>query len=263
MGPAESINLVEVALREFIEHVLVDKFGRDEWIKACGTPDKIERWRDRRTEEGKRREGIVTEERLLYFSDFTDLAPVVRKHWDLFKPCFGDRKTFDVYMDRLEEFRNAPMHARKLVPFERSLVDGMAGELRNKITIYRSEATALDKRFPRIEFARDSFGRTRHGEASIDDPSITLHPGDEVIFELSGCDPLGGDLRWEMRVYSPGETIKAAGADIEFRWLVTEEQIGEHVFAELHLISDRKWHRHTGYDDAVIFAYTVLPRRAM
>ena len=40
------------------------------------------------------------------------------------------RKTFDVYMDRLEEFRNPPMHSRTLVPFEVALVEGMTGEIR-------------------------------------------------------------------------------------------------------------------------------------
>ncbi len=38
------------------------------------------------------------------FVDFTDLALIVRKRWEAFKPCLGDKKTSEVYMERLEDF---------------------------------------------------------------------------------------------------------------------------------------------------------------
>jgi hypothetical protein len=260
MGPAESINLVEVALRDLIEYVLAGKFGPDEWINECGTPEKVERWRERRTEEGKRRDSIVAEDRLLYFSDFSDLAPIIKKHWELFKPCFGDRKTFDVYMDRLEESRNPPMHARSLVPFERALVEGMTGEIRNKVTIYRSEATAVDQHFPRIEFARDSFGHAGRS-GGLAHTSLILHPDDEVVYECAGCDPMGHTLKWTMTVLPGGESQQSEGPEVRFEWIVTEDNISALTFVSLKLISDRSWHRHAGCDDEVNFGYAVLPRR--
>ena len=61
-------------------------------------------------------------------------------------------------MNRLEGFRNAPMHSRTLVPFEGALAEGMTGEIRNKVTSYRSELDLADRHFPRIEYVRDSFG---------------------------------------------------------------------------------------------------------
>ena len=153
--------------------------------------------------EAKKRDGATTEQRLLYYSDFADLAPVIRKHWELFKPCLGEHKTFDVYMDRLEEFRNAPMHSRTLVPFERALAEGMAGEIRNKVTIHRSGLDPANRHFPRIEYVRDSLGNAAPaGPMAIVDTSLTLYPGDEILFECSGLGPPGwaaqvDNGRWE------------------------------------------------------------------
>lgn len=196
MAPSDAISAVETVLRDLIEQVLSDEFG-EEWIEQCGTPAKIEKWRERQVEETKTRDGTTTEERLLSYSDFTDLARVIKKHWELFKPCLGDRKTFDVYMDRLEEFRNPKMHSRALVPFEGALVEGMTGEIRNKVTIFRSGLDPEDRHFPRIEYVRDSFGHAPTGGSPMDTllTGLTLYPGDEVSVECSGWDPQDGTLK--------------------------------------------------------------------
>jgi hypothetical protein len=262
MPPADAINAVEVVLRDLVEQVLTEKHG-EEWIERCGTPEKIEKWRERKLEEAKKRDGTTPEPRLLYYSDFTDLAPMIKKHWELFKPCLGDRKTFDVYMDRLEEFRNAPMHSRNLVPFERALAEGIAGEIRNKVTIYRSGLDPADRHFPRIEYVRDSFGHAPTGGSSMDmlRTSITLYPGDEVSYDGSGCDPQDGALKWTMQVLAGDQPlVEEQGRQVSFTWRVTEANISESTFVHVSLISDRPWHRATGYDDRRSFIYAVLPR---
>jgi hypothetical protein len=137
----------------------------------------------------------------------------------------------------------------------------MTGELRNKVTIYRSQTTQADQHFPRIEFARDSFGRHAHGTI-VNDPPMTLHPGDQVVFECAGCDPLDHPLTWTMTVLPGGPTEVREGFQARFDWHLTEQNIGATSYAQLYLVSDRAWHRHDGYDDRVIFAYAVLPRRA-
>jgi hypothetical protein len=262
MAPSDAINAVEVVLRDLIEQVLTEKFG-DDWIEQCGTPEKIERWRERRIEEAKQRDGTTTDERLLYYSDFTDLATVIKKHWELFKPCLGDRKTFDVYMDRLEEFRNAPMHSRALVPFEVALAEGMAGEIRNKVTIYRSGLDPADRHFPRIEYVRDSFGNAPTGGSPMDMllTGLTLYPGDEISFQCSGWDPQDGALTWTMQVLAGDQPIvEEHGRQASFTWRVTEANIGASTFVHVSLISDRAYHRAAGVDDVRTFVYMVLPR---
>jgi Swt1-like HEPN len=261
VAPSDAINAVEIVLRDLIEQVLSDEFG-EAWIEQCGTPEKIEKWRERRVEEAKMRDGTTTEERLLSYSDFTDLARVIKKHWELFKPCLGDRKTFDVYMDRLEEFRNPPMHSRTLVPFEGALVEGMAGEIRNKVTIYRSGLDPADRHFPRIEYVRDSFGNAPTGNAPSEmaHTGLTLHPGDEVSFDCSGWDPQDGPLKWTMDVLPGAPVVEEHGRQASFTWRVTEANIGDSTFVVVNLISDRPWHRSAGHDDGRTFVYRVLPR---
>ncbi|MBA2725292.1 MAG: hypothetical protein H0U53_04815 [Actinobacteria bacterium] len=262
MAPSDAINAVEIVLRDLVEQVLTEKHG-EEWIEQCGTAEKIERWRERKVEEAKKRDGTATEERLLYYSDFTDLAPMIKKHWELFKPCLGDRKTFDVYIGRLEEFRNAPMHSRALVPFERALAEGMTGEIRNKVTIYRSGLDPAAHHFPRIEYVRDSFGNapTGGGAAEILQTGLTLHPGDEISFEGSGWDPQDGPLKWTMQVFGGDQLLhEKQGPRASFTWHVTEANIAVDTFVELRLISERRWHRKSSYDDRRSFVYTVLPR---
>lgn len=262
MAPSDAINAVEIVMRDLVEQVLTEKHGEG-WIEQCGTPEKIDKWRERKLEEAKKRDGTTTEQRLLYYSDFTDLAPVIKKHWELFKPCLGDRKTFDVYMDRLEEFRNAPMHSRTLTPFERALAEGMAGEIRNKVTIYRSALDPADRHFPRIEFVRDSFGNAPTGGSPLDifQTGLTLHPDEEISFEGSGWDPQEGALKWTMQVLSGDQpVVEEHGRQASFMWRVTEANISAQTFVHVRLISDRPWHQDSGYDDQRRFVYTVLPR---
>lgn len=260
MEPTEALNAVESSLRDLIAQVLEAKSGAD-WIAQCATDERLQRWRDRKREESKKRDGTRTDARLIAFADFTDLAPIIRKHWEDFKPCLGDRKTFDVYMDRLEDFRNAPMHSRVLVPFERALLEGMAGEIRNKVTIYRTK-DSTDRFFPRIESARDSFGNSHDG-GRVADTDLVLHPGDQVVFDCIGWDPEDRPLEWDLSVVTgmaryAEERVSTNPARLT--WNVDEQDIAEHVRVWVTLRSDRRWHRNGVDDDAAGFRYRVLPR---
>jgi hypothetical protein len=259
MEPTEAINNLEVVLRDLIAQLLTAEFGA-EWIAQCGTAEKIQKWQERREEEAKKRDGTVVEDRLIYFADFTDLSPIIKKHWDLFQSCLGEKKTFETYMGRLEDFRNAPMHSRALVDFEQKLIQGMTGEIRNKVTLFQTEANAADRHFPRIEFVRDSFGRTAN--SGIVPPDITVHPGDEVTFECSGWDPDDLRLAWILVVNGFHTSFEQDGTTCVVTWRVTEEHIGEGTFVEIQLKSFRRWHRNSGagHDGNVHFRYTVLPR---
>ena len=83
------------------------------------------------------------------------------------------------------------MHSRTLVPFEGALAEGMTGEIRNKVTSYRSELDLADRHFPRIEYVRDSFGNapTRGSLTDIVISGLTSYPGDQISYECSGWDP--------------------------------------------------------------------------
>ena len=262
MDTKDSINAVEVVLRDLIEKTLGEQFGSD-WIEQSGvTPERIEGWRRRKAEEAKRRDGTVLEEGILQFSDFTDLKVIIEKHWALFKSCFGERKTFDVYMSRLEDFRNPEMHSRALLPFETALVEGITGEIRNKVTLFQSGTDDLDRHFPRIEQVRDSFGNTASGTGWMDrtnDTGLVLHPGDTVIFECSSWDPAGLVPTWRMS-RRLGETIEQEGSQTTFRWDIEESEIAGLVVVRFTLTSPRPYHREGSDDGDVSLQYKVLPR---
>jgi len=258
MEPAEAINSVEVVLRDLIELTLSSELG-DAWLEKCGaTPERIEQWHERKAEETKRRDGTIQDGSILDYADFTDLGVIIRKHWSLFKPCLGDRRKFEVYVDRLEECRNPPMHSRLLVPFERSLVEGMAGEIRNAVTVYRGERESSDRHFPRIEYVQDSFGRSV-GQSEMSSDKPVLRPGDSVMFDCSGWDPLGEALRWELYA-RPTLLDQSDGAHAQLQWTASEEDIGEITLIEASLVGSRSYHRHYQHDGEARFVFQVLPR---
>jgi len=76
MDVTQALRDTENALRDFIAATLERSAGR-EWLDSCGvTPDRITKWRARKSEERRRQEAGVVDERLLYYADFYDLKTV-------------------------------------------------------------------------------------------------------------------------------------------------------------------------------------------
>jgi hypothetical protein len=46
------------------------------------SPERIVKWKDKREEELKKFDGILSEKRLIYYSDFYDLGNIISKNWD-------------------------------------------------------------------------------------------------------------------------------------------------------------------------------------
>jgi hypothetical protein len=261
----DPLKLTENVLRELIEDLMSVRHGPD-WIKQLGvTAERVEQWEARRDEERKRRAGTVVDERLLWYSDWTDLQTVFDKHWELFEPCFGKKKRFDTYLDRLGALRNPDAHSRPLRPFERALIDGMTGEIRQQVTLFRSAGGGgpEPEHFPRIESLIDSFGNTKEmaAMARFASTGLTLRPGDVVTFSGSAWDPSGNPVSWRAQ-FNHGPVLYEwqEGNELECTWLVQESDIRESVFLEISLRSNKSYHRLAGgVDDKVTFVYTVLP----
>lgn len=261
---SEALAAAENALRDLIETVLG---GTPDWLKASGlSPERIAKMEGRQQVEAKSRGGGVAnvERRVLYFAELYDLQTILDKHWQKFAPCLGDRKTFLPMFDRMEDLRNPEAHGRELLPFERHLALGIAGEIRNRVAIFRSGSEPTKQYFPHIEAIRDQFGHvvsgTSHGPASgLAETGITLHPGDEVVFELRAWDPEGVALRWEFAIPSHEASRSIAPEEGLFTWRVRDVHIGERVMAFFSIVSSRPYHRNGDDDDFAMFAYRVLP----
>jgi len=103
----QALRDTENALREFIAATLERALGRD-WLDSCGvSQERITKWKDRQSEERRRHEAGVVEERLLYYADFYDLKTILKKHWQRdFSEALGDLKRFEVLFDELARYRD-------------------------------------------------------------------------------------------------------------------------------------------------------------
>lgn len=270
MPDDEPLGVAENVLRDLIKDVLAAQHG-EAWHDHLGvTAERRAKWEERRVEERKRRTGGVADERLLYYADFTDLKTIIGNdtNWALFKDCFGVKKVFDVYLDRLGALRNPGAHSRALMDFERNLIIGMTGELRQKVAIYRSGGGGgpEPEHFPRIDEVRDSYGHTTPGAASAPvtghmRTGLTLRPGDRVSFYGAATDPEDRPLHWRIHFDPIGVMHTANGPTLEFEWVVEERHIGESRWVLFWLESDRPYHRSGHIDDSAAFQYHILPPR--
>src|ERR1039458_6350117 len=129
----QAIREVENLLRDFIAGTLETAFGSD-WTEKCGvTPERIEKWKQRKTDEQRRQEGGVVEPRIIYYADFYDLGNILKRNWEKFSPALGDLKTVEVYLGELEKMRDAGAHGRDLLPHQKQLANGIAGEIRTRL----------------------------------------------------------------------------------------------------------------------------------
>jgi hypothetical protein len=261
----DAITSVENSMRDLISRTMEQAHGTS-WLDYLGvTPERIESWRQRREEEPKRRPGGAVDDRLMYYSDFRDLASIVKKNWEHFRGCFGDKRRFEVYTDRLLAFRNPDAHSRALLPFEEHLAVGMAGELRQEITLFLSSGAGAPEPeyFARIEEVRDSYGLRAVGHATGPIGSYTsevvLRPGDRVTFHGRAWDPHGGALTWRIR--ANGDKAELEGPSFEWEWTVKESDIGEGTAIWFVVASDRPYSRFDREDDLLQIRYRVLPPR--
>jgi hypothetical protein len=254
----DALTAVENVLRDLVEETLHAQFG-DEWLAESGlSSDRTAALAQRREEERQRREGAhKVEERLIYYSDLSDLDRILKKNWQLFAPCLGDHKTMEIYMNRLIDFRHPDRHGRDLLPFEQQLLFGITGEIRNKITIFSSEKDPSQNYFPRIEYVRDSFGNVAKPGLNTD-TGLILHAVDEVIFTCVAWDPKGEPVKWEWNaMYGTSRGSSETGS---LKWHVEEPDIADPQIVHIWLISGRAFHRQWTTDDVAAFSYRVLPR---
>lgn len=257
MEPTEAINALEVAFRELIRLV----WGND-WIAKSKVD--VPRLEDKLRDEQSKRRGAVVSTDLLDYTEFTQLGEMLIKNWGDFAPALGGQKYPKVYIERLNNLRNAPMHSRVLLPFERDLLSGIVGEFLNLMAIYRSQRGPDMQFYPVIDSAVDSYGN-KPGADMLGKGVFRLEVGDKVSFTCRATDPQGRPLHWKLIVVqnlAPDslETVReATGTNVTFNWTVSERQVGEDAIADIQLMSDAEFHRRGTLDDRVQFYYAINP----
>lgn len=255
MEPTEAINLVEVVLRDLVRLVLGDA-----WIQSRRVDiDKLD---EKRREDIAKRRGTAVNDDLLAYTEFTQLQQIILDDWDKFSPALGKKKYIEVYFDRLNGFRNPAMHSRSLLEFERDLVNGIVGELRNLVVIYRSTRGPDNEFYPKIEQVTDSFGNNPNVGLDVA-PKQRLKVGDVVKFECKGLDPQDRNLIWQMREGIGFYNIlaEAQGSEVTLELTITGELVQEQLRVTITMTSDGQYHRNRFWDEDCVFHYAVDPPR--
>lgn len=255
----QALKDTENSLRDFIASVLFKKFGTN-WIEQCGvTPERIKRWEESKSIEEKRQEFGVVEERLIYYAEFYDLKTILNKHWTEFSDALGDKKAMEVWLDELGRFRDPDAHRRELLPHQKHLAVGIAGEIRTRLVRYRSKQETSEDYFPRIESARDNYGSiiiTNEYKALF--TKIALRPNDIIEFVITASDPLDDIIEYGIGIIGMGFNIDWQKENM-FSVRLLESHIGRDFYVNLYIKSSREFHASQDYDDLVQFFYDVLP----
>ena len=254
----QALKDTENSLRDFISVVLGAKLG-ESWIEKCGvSSQKLEKWKKHKADEEKRQLSGVVEQRLIYYANFDDLITVLEKHWQgEFSNAFGEWDRMEVFLKELKNLRDPDAHRRELMPHQKHLILGLAGDIRTRLVRYRSKQETSEDYHPRIESARDSLGNIySYADHRLVSTGLRLRPGDVVDFLISASDPLGESLQYRMRYMM----ISSAWQDSNtFSLRVTEREVQKALVVSFEIKSQRQFHTSSEYDDFVEFSYEVLP----
>lgn len=273
LEPALALASCETALRELMASSYTQAYGVG-WLNRVATEDRLAAWEARAQEERQARgpKGVLAVPNTgLSYANFYDLVAIAEKHWEPLAPALGKRASMLPLLKRLENLRNAVGHNRPLLQFERDLMAGIAGQIRNQVTIYMSARDEVGDIYPRIESIMDSFGRrvessqvTGEIAGSVNTHDVVVHPGDIVTFECQGVDPQDRDVSWKLVRWgrSPGEVVGQSGHPVTLRWEFSDDDVTETFTLEIFMSAhNARYHRFGSFDHRAYFAYRVRPPR--
>lgn len=255
----QTLKDTENTLRDFIASTLENSFGID-WIDRCGaSAQQIRIWKERKAKEAEKQEAGVVEQRLLYYANFSDLRTIMSTNWQLFEPALGEWTRFEVYFQDLVSLRNPEAHRRELLPHQKHLATGIAGEIRSRLIRFRSKMETSEDCFPRIECARDSLGNvcTPKGLDKSVNTRLILHPGDILEFVVTASDPLGEKIQYCIDTYPWPKSGWQESNNLCIK--IEEKHIARSFGVYLCVRSLRSYHANLWLDDGVSFSYDVLP----
>ncbi|NMD58309.1 hypothetical protein [Tsukamurella columbiensis] len=274
MDPKTSLETCENALRELMQYRYRAEIGED-WLATVSNSDQRRSWKMRHDAEQEVRPGVASLPALgLAYSDLTDLVTIARKYWSELDGALGEREMTLPLLVRFDELRNSVAHNRRLVAFERELLAGIAGQIRNQVTIYMSSQDPSGEYYPRIESITDSYGHTftpsdlgkNEAYNARVEWEITVGVGEQVRFACVGTDPQGRELVWELTHanigYCPPYLLE--GNEVEFVWEVGDEHVRWNPTVVIEVgAKDAPHHRYTKFDAKVDWAYReVRPAQA-
>lgn len=272
LTPTEALTTIERSLRQLFALAFAGGLGSD-WFEQVTTEGQRATWAARRAAEGARREpkGVVLgNQSLIEFSELWELIQMAEKHWAHLAAALGKQKAVMPFLRRVDDLRNTTAHSRQLLPFEEDLLSGIAGEIRNRVTIYMNSIPDDNEYWARMESVTDGMGHTIDGLVTIQtsnphiDTGTTLRVGDIVTFDCWGTDPQGRAMSWSIAFlpndYSIPQIEAQVGDHVQFVWTVQSYHASALTSVQITMKADSPSHRHSeGWDGFAGFLYKVLP----
>jgi hypothetical protein len=108
-----AIAAFENGARKLVQKVLLEQHGIDWWVTT--TSQKIrEKAESRKGEEEKFKWHTPRGEAPIHYTDFGELASIIRQNWPDFEPYFPSLEWVDIVFDVVERSRNVIMHSGQL-----------------------------------------------------------------------------------------------------------------------------------------------------
>lgn len=247
------------------------------WLDRISSQEQRDTWADRAQAERAVRipKGVAaTPGPGLQYSNFFDLLNFAEKDWEPLADALGKKASTMPLLKRFDNLRNTVAHSRPLLPFEADLLSGIAGQIRNQVTLYMSQQDRAGDHYPRIEAISDSLGQRfdgpidpgyrDYGVVHPNNGPYILHPGEAVQFTCTGTDPQGRELEFELSSRLVGGTKmtarSASGEPVTLTWVVKESDVALVVRTHITLKAvGTNYHRIGKVDQRVTFPYRVDP----
>ena len=253
---SDELRNLENFLRDNIMYILKNKY-KDEWEEHLGvTQDRLDEWNKRYMEERRRLKGQVIENRLIYYSDFYDLKTIISHNWDLFKECFDKKSIMEYQLTQLESFRNPNAHNRDLLDYQKHLLIGYSGEIKNGIMKFRGDLDMISTFFPEFESLNINGEVCKYGHLKT-----IFRIGDTIEITIYVSSPNTCKLYYAL--CNSGEPPKDNWVESNhFSILIDGSEYGN-IYKYIYFKSDSDYHMNDklGYDGLIPISYTVVPNK--
>ncbi len=161
LEPSVALTTCETALRQLMTLAYEAAYG-DDWLGRIASKEQLDTWHARAGDElaVRGRKGVLAVPNGgLAHSNLYDLLKIAEKHWEPLSAALGRKASVMPLLHRFDNLRNSVAHSRQLLPFEQDRLSGIAGQIRNQVTIFMSAHDPTWDIYPRIESVTDQFGR--------------------------------------------------------------------------------------------------------
>lgn len=243
------INEYENLLRTIILLVLGEKDDAPFGVTA----ERIANWKERREIEVRKRHDSNLEERLIYYSDFYDLKNIIDKNWERFKPILHNKKRFEAFFSEIETHRDTIAHGREILSFQKSIISGIIGDLKNLIVFYYSKNMNPDDYFIKILRISDSLDNIYEPSNYLQSvvTKCILRVGDEIEFTVDAFDPKGREIEYVLERMHNEKVFNKNQFTIKITPTMVSQSHG--IFIGVRTRAEYK------NEDWVLFSYIVLP----